>query len=149
MKIPEALVLALRRRVLNHMAKYPPTRIIHNVAGTPYLHRWELRGNHPAFDIYLHRFLTSDDQELHDHPAVSIAVVLSRRYTEWFQFNKHKMRSEGDIIVRRAATAHRIEIDDGGPPPVTIFLRGPKMREWGFYSGGTWWHHRDFPRHPL
>jgi hypothetical protein len=52
---------------------------------------------------------------------------------------------EGDIILRRAATAHRIEIDQSGSPAITLFLRGPKLREWGFYSGRGWQHHHDFP----
>jgi hypothetical protein len=144
-KIPRALLAPLRRRVLDHMANCPPTRIIENLTGAPYLYRWELRGNHPTFDIYLHQFLASDDNRaLHDHPAASIAIVLCGEYTEWFQANKYKIRREGEIMVRRATTAHRIEIDEGEPRPVTVFLRGPKLREWGFHCASGWRHHSDF-----
>jgi hypothetical protein len=145
MKIPRALLVSLRLRVLDHMAKHPPTRIIKNLAGAPYLNRWELRGNHPAFDIYLHQFLRSDDNRaLHDHTAASIAIVLRGKYMEWLQASTYKIRTEGDIVLRRATTAHRIEIDEAKPGPITVFLRGPKSREWGFYCMSGWRHHRDF-----
>ena len=144
-KIPRVILAAFKRRVLEHMGERPPTRIIENAAGEPYLNRWELLGNHPIFDIYLHQFLKSDDtQALHDHPGVSVAIVLSGKYTEWFQANRCKLRTEGDVILRRATTAHRIAIDEGETQPVTVFLRGPKLREWGFHCASGWRHHRDF-----
>jgi hypothetical protein len=145
MKIPKALLVWFRCRVIEHMSNCSPTRVIENIEGAPYLNRWELRGNHPVFDIYLHQFLKSDDSRaLHDHPAVSIAIVLSGKYIEWFRAGKSKIRSEGEIILRRATTAHRIEIDESSPPPLTLFLRGPKLREWGFHCATGWRHNRDF-----
>jgi hypothetical protein len=145
MKVPKALLAPLRLHVFSYMATHPPTRIINNLAGGPYLNRWELLGNCPAFDIYLHQFLTSDDSRaLHDHTAASIAIVLSGNYTEWFKENKQSIRTEGDIILRRATTAHRIEINEGRPGPITVFLRGPKLREWGFYCITGWRHHTEF-----
>src|SRR5262249_6479452 len=105
------------------MREFPPTRIIRTAAAAAYLHRWELRGNRPGFDVYLHQFINSDDQPLHDHPAPSIAIVLSGQYTEWFRANQHKTRTERDIILRRATTAHRIEIDKSGAPVITLFFR--------------------------
>jgi hypothetical protein len=142
LKIPRALLAPIRRRVLNHMAKYPPTRVIENLTGAPYLNRWELRGNHPTFDIYLHQFLKSDDnQALHDHTASSIAIVVRGKYTEWLHTNRYRIRTEGDILVRRATTAHRIEIDESQPGPLTVFIRGPKSRKWGFYTGSGWRQH--------
>jgi hypothetical protein len=145
MKIPRALLVLIRRRVLNHMSKYPPTRVITNLAGAPYLNRWELRGNHPTFDVYLHQFLKSDDnQALHDHTASSIAIVVRGRYTEWLRANRPRIRNEGDIVARRATMAHRIEIDEARPGPITVFIRGPKSREWGFYCARGWRHHHNF-----
>ena len=145
MKLPIAIVIPLRRRVLNHMGNQPPTRIIEGAAGEPYLHRWELRGNNPNFDVYLHRFLKSDDSRaLHDHPAASLAILLSGTYKEWFRASHYKTRTEGDAILRVATTAHRIEIDESRPGPITIFIRGPKLREWGFYCASGWRHHKDF-----
>jgi hypothetical protein len=145
MKIPRPLLELVRRRVMDYMRRYQPTRVIENLEGAPYLNRWELLGNHPVFDVYLHAFVRSDDNRaLHDHPGVSLAIVLSGKYIEWFRSNKCKIRTEGDIILRRATTPHRIEIDRGAPSPITVFLRGPKMREWGFHCIDGWRHHRDF-----
>lgn len=145
MKIPGSLLKPLRRRVMNYMHDHPPTRVIENLEGVTYLNRWELRGNHPLLDIYLHEFVRSDDNPaLHDHPAASVSIVLSGKYREWFGSNKYKLRTERDIILRRAATLHRIEVDDGVQPPITVFVRGPKMREWGFYCTDGWRHNRDF-----
>jgi hypothetical protein len=144
-KIPGLLLNPVRRRVIDYMRRYPPTRVIENLEGMPYLNRWELRGNHPVFDVYLHEFVRSDDNHaLHDHPAASMAIVLSGKYIEWFQSDRYQIRTEGDIIVRWAATPHRIEVDRGAPLPITVFLRGPKLREWGFYCVDGWRHHRDF-----
>jgi hypothetical protein len=144
-KMPRALLERLKRRVLDYIGKYPPTRIIENLSGAPYLNRWELYGNHPIFDIYLHQFLKSDDNRaLHDHPGASAAIVLEGSYLEWFNADEQKRRTAGDIIFRRSTTAHRIEIDESGLPPITIFFRGPKVRDWGFHCANGWRHHRDF-----
>jgi hypothetical protein len=127
------------------MENHPPTRIIEGAWGDPYLNRWELRGNNPNFDIYLHRFLKSDDaRALHDHPAASLSILLSGTYKEWFKGNCHKIRAEGDAVLRVAATAHRIEIDESRPGPITIFIRGLKLREWGFHCATGWLHHKEF-----
>jgi hypothetical protein len=148
MKIPLPILVSLRRRVLDHMQSHPATRIIEGAAGEAYLHRWELRGNNPNFDIYLHRFLKSDDvRVLHDHPAASLSILLSGSYKEWLKGNHHRTRTEGDAILRAAATAHRIEIDERSPGPITIFIRGPKLREWGFYCASGWLHHKEFHAH--
>jgi quercetin dioxygenase-like cupin family protein len=144
-KLPGAIVVALRRRVLNHIENNPPTRIIRAASEAHYLQRWELRNNNPNFDIYLHRFLKSDDTDaLHDHPAVSLAILLSGSYKEWLGANRYKVRHPGDVILRAPATPHRIEIDESASAPVTLFIRGPKLREWGFHCASGWRHHSDF-----
>ena len=145
MKVPRPLLRFLQKRVLAYIERYPPTRVIENRSGQTYLNRWELRGNHPIFDIYLHEFVRSDDDRaLHDHPAVSASVLIRGRYVERFRSNRHRIRMEGDFIPRRASTPHRIEVDSVGPRPVTVFLRGPKLREWGFLCPEGWRHNRDF-----
>ena len=37
-----------------------------------------------------------------------------------------------------------IEIDESASAPVTLFIRGPKLREWGFHCASGWRHHSDF-----
>ncbi len=144
-KIPRVMLASIRRRVLDHMSKHPATRVIRNLSGDPYLNRWELLGNHRMFDIYLHEFLRSDDNRaLHDHPGVSIAIVLQGKYVEWFRAEKYKLRTEGEVVLRRAATPHRIQIIESAPRAITVFLRGPKLRDWGFHCADGWRHHSDF-----
>jgi len=144
-KIPPILLARIRKSVVEYIGQHPPTRTIENPDGGAYLDRWELRGNHPVFDIYLHRFMSSDDSRaLHDHPGASVAIILRGRYTEWFKGGQAKVRSEGDVVVRRAAMPHRIEINPEAPPVLTLFLRGPKLREWGFYCSDGWRHNREF-----
>jgi hypothetical protein len=144
-KLPATLHDLLKHRVLNYIERQPPTRIIRGVTSEPYMLRWELRGNSPVFDVYLHRFLRSDDiSALHDHPAVSVAIILSGRYREWLATDRYRIRNEGEIIFRAASTPHRIEIDESAPGPITIFLRGPKLRQWGFHCANGWLHHKDF-----
>jgi hypothetical protein len=144
-KLPKRMLAFLRLRVLNYIENHPPTRIIEGAEGEAYLERWELRGNNSKFDIYLHRFLKSDDaRALHDHPAVSLSIILSGSYVEWFEGGQSATRAEGEAIVRKATTSHRIEIDESGSAPITIFIRGPKLRDWGFYCVSGWMHHKDF-----
>jgi hypothetical protein len=45
--------------------------------------------------------------------------------------------------MRRARTAHRLELING--PCVTLFVTGPKIREWGFHCPFAGWRHwRDY-----
>ena len=40
------------------------------------------------------------------------------------------------MIYRAAGDAHRIELDAG--PAWTLFVTGPKYREWGFHCPDGW-----------
>lgn len=68
-----------------------------------------------------------------------------------------KKRKEGALIFRWGASPHRVLLYDrfmrgsyrrkisGGKRAVwTIFIVGPKVREWGFYCGSFWRHWKDF-----
>ena len=49
----------------------------------PYMHRWWLIPRNPVFNVYLHRFLRSDDDRaLHDHPWPSLSILLHGSYRE-------------------------------------------------------------------
>lgn len=58
------------------------------------------------------------------------------------------VRKRGDVIFRRAEHTHRIELfkDSKGRPKRawTLFITGPKIREWGFECPKGWVHHKDF-----
>ena len=69
-----------------------------------------------------------------------------------FQCPKHKSiytpegvfdRAAGSIVTRKATDAHRLEIPEGGRA-VSLFITGPKLREWGFHCPNGWRHWREF-----
>lgn len=86
--------------------------------------------------VYLHCFLRSDDDRaLHDHPWFWCSILLQGRYIE------HTIRA-GGVHVRQERVApslklsspwraHRVELNDG--MCWTLFLIGPRMREWFFH----------------
>lgn len=118
--------------------KRPPDEII----GNDYLLRWFIIPKNRYFKIYLHCFLGSDeDRALHDHPWHSLSFLLKGRINEHLM---HQVHSVPRFIpqLRKATCAHRIELIKG--PAWTIFISGPKIREWGFYCPQGWRHWRDF-----
>jgi hypothetical protein len=112
-----------------------------------YLVRWWLIPRNRFFNIYLHHFQRSDDDRaLHDHPWWNISILLRGAYTEHTinagGVNIRTVRSAGDWKFRYASEAHRIELHDG--PCWTLFVTGPRIREWGFHCPQGWRHWRIF-----
>lgn len=119
----------------------------------PYLLRWFIIPQNPVFNIYLHKFLRDDDDRaLHDHPWISLSIILKGSYIECTpglngRANRKRYMAKS-WIFRRAVHRHRIELikyhqvgEDGKlrymPEPVwTLFITGPKIREWGFWCNG-------------
>lgn len=118
----------------------------------PYLQRWYVLPRNRLLNIYLHRFLRSDDDRaLHDHPWVNLSILLSGSYVEHTiaagGIHCRRLRPAGALKLRGARSAHRIEIAD---PCITLFITGPVLRDWGFHCPETGWRHwRDFvdPEH--
>lgn len=123
--------------------------VMDRVENRPYLERYYLflkdRDNFP-FNIFLHHFMCSDPDDVHDHPWPYATLILKGGYYEWLpQFNSKGdrigeiavWRGPGSFRVCRANSFHRIELD----PSVdcwTLFMPGPKQRDWGFLSKGKW-----------
>jgi hypothetical protein len=138
-------LLAALRRVAD---RRPPDFLIGGAAD-PYLRRWWLIPRNPLLNVYLHEFRRSDDDRaLHDHPWPNLSLLLSGSYVEWrparlgMPFLRREQRREGDLILRRACAAHRIELTDG--PCWTLFVTGPRLRQWGFLCPRGWRHWREF-----
>lgn len=113
----------------------------------PYLRRWYVVPRNPFFNVYLHHFLRSDDDRaLHDHPWWNFSFLLDGCYLEHTiaagGVNHRAFRQTGDFKFRRARAAHRVELVDG--PCWTLFITGPRIREWGFHCPHGWRHWRDF-----
>ena len=111
----------------------------------PYLERYYLflkdRKRFP-FNIFLHKFLKSDPDDVHDHPWPYLTIVLKGGYWEHTPiFDKDdKMitefqtwRGPGSIIKRSAGEYHWLELEEG-TTATTLFFMGPQQREWGFLT---------------
>lgn len=106
----------------------------------PYLLRWWIIPRNPFFNIYLHKFLRSDDDRaLHDHPWWNLSILLEGLYVEHTiapgGVHKRVMRVVGEMKFRFASAAHRIEVDD---LCWTLFITGPAVRNWGFHCPAGW-----------
>lgn len=144
--IIKKLILRLAPRLIAQADKRPPDVTIGG-HDDPYLKRWWLIPRNRWFNVYLHHFLRSDDDRaLHDHPWWNLSVLLDGRYVEHTinagGINVMSERHAGDRKFRRAGSAHRIELIDG--PCWTLFITGPRLREWGFHCPRGWVHWRDF-----
>lgn len=133
--------------LISRAAKRPPDFVI-GERDAPYLLRWWLIPRNRFFNLYLHRFCQSDDDRaLHDHPWVNMSIVLRGRYLEHMQDGSVAERVRGDIVVRRAKAAHRIELMMFGEESIaawSLFITGPVMRSWGFLCPQGWRHWKDF-----
>ena len=93
------------------------------------------------FGIYVHWFHASDDDSLHDHPWAFLTFILRGGYWE------HTHGPAGAIVrrwhpplalrLRPAHWLHRVEIDPANKP-LTIVVRGPRVRSWGFQTREGW-----------
>ena len=121
----------------------------HRIIGESYLHRWHLLPRNPFLNVYLHRFIGSDDDRaLHDHPWPSLSILLKGTLFEIFSKNGSRMHQSRRIrrgvpVFRRATFAHRLVLGVGGDA-WTLFLTGPVIRPWGFICPKGWVHHKDF-----
>ena len=89
------------------------------------------------FNIYLHKFIGSDnDRALHDHPWWSLSFLLKGELIEVLKENPHtkelRMIGKWRPYLRPARLAHRMVLI--GDEAWTLFLTGPKIREWGFWT---------------
>lgn len=135
----------LRDRVVNSRA---PDVIIGG-HDSPYLLRWHLLPRNRFLNVYLHYFMRSDDDRaLHDHPWVNASILIDGNYTEHTidagGIHKRTVRNAGDIKARWSGRhAHRIELTHG--QCWTVFITGPRYRQWGFHCPRAGWRHwKDF-----
>lgn len=120
----------------------PDFIVINEKTGQPYLKRWWLIPRNVLFNIYLHKFEGSDDDRaLHDHPWYSISFLLKGEMLEHL-FSGARTVPRFWPVFRSAKHAHRLELVQG--PVWTLFITGPRLREWGFYCRRGWVHWKTF-----
>jgi hypothetical protein len=114
------------------------------VIGQPaYLRRWWIIPRNEMSNVYLHEILRDDDDRaLHDHPWPNTSLLIAGGYREHTPDGVFE-RAAGDVVVREATALHRLELV-GGAPAISLFMTGPKVREWGFACPQGWRHWREF-----
>lgn len=118
---------------------------------SPYLRRHWLLPRNKLFNIYVHEFLRSDDDRaLHCHPwAFNASWLLDGEYLEHTiaagGVHIKTTRITGDWKFRWGAAPHRLELfanREGRPMSCwTMFITGPRVREWGFHCPDAGWIH--------
>jgi hypothetical protein len=146
----------LIKKFLEWLDKIGRKRIIMDrVNNEPYLERYYIflkdRTSFP-FNVFLHRFLKGDPDDVHDHPWNYATFILKGGYWEWIpQFNSEgqktceigKWRGAGHFRICRANSFHRIELDPG-VETWTLFMPMQKKREWGFLTRKGWVQHKEY-----
>ncbi len=106
----------------------------------PYLERYYLflknRETFP-FNVFLHKFLKSDDEELHDHPWNFTTVILTGGYWEHTE-NGKTWYGPGTVLHKKATDLHRLELKPNSIDTWTLFIPGKRCREWGFKTDKGW-----------
>jgi hypothetical protein len=95
------------------------------------------------FNIFLHKFLKSDDEELHDHPWSFTTIILSGGYWEHSLYGK-TWHGPGSIIHKQATDLHRLELDPDVSDTWTLFIPGKRCRNWGFQTAEGWINEKDY-----
>jgi hypothetical protein len=129
--------------------------VLDRASNEPYLERYYLflkdRKRFP-FNVFLHKFLKSDPDDLHDHPWPYATIILKGGYYEWIPtydsqgsklYEMAVWRGPGSFRISSADSFHRIELD----PDVTcwtLFMPGPQKREWGFATRAGWVQHDQY-----
>lgn len=107
------------------------------VIGDDYLRRWYVIPRNGWSNIYLHDIRRSDDDRaLHDHPWRNTSLLLLGSYIEHTPEGSFT-RTAGDVISREAEALHRLEVIPG-ERAISLFMTGPKVREWGFDCPNGW-----------
>lgn len=98
------------------------------------------------FNIFLHRFLNSDQDDIHDHPWGFFHIVISGGYWEYITVNedgttldqgvKKVWRSPGYYNIVSSQYKHRIVLSD--EKPWTLFIPFERHGTWNFWIPLVW-----------
>ena len=112
------------------------------IIGGDYMRRWWVIPRNRFFNVYLHCIgRNDDDRALHDHPWWNVSIILRGAYREVMPDGQRVLRP-GHVVFRGAETLHRLEVVKG--PVWTLFITGPRVREWGFQCTRGWVHWKAF-----
>lgn len=111
----------------------------------PYMRRWYALPRNRFFNVYIHQFMRDDeDRALHDHPWWSLSWLMRGELWEHWG-SSSRLIPEGKITVRSPTFAHRLSmLESYRRRTWTMFITGPRLREWGFHCLNGWVHWKDF-----
>lgn len=138
MKLPLPVLRYLQQRA-DQVMQRPPAKTI----GERYLTRWHVIPKNRLFNLYLHHVQADDpDTHLHDHPWLfNLSVVLRGKIDETMP-EGHRLLREGSVTARMSRAPHRLALQS--PDSLTLFVTGPKIRHWGFYTESGWVDSREY-----
>ena len=126
------------RRRPNGVGGFLTVRRISGLDGSDYLIRRYLLPRNRVLNVYLHKFLGSDDDRaLHDHPWYSFSLLLKGRMIEHLPDDRKRTIIARKLTIRPPEFQHRIELP-AGETAVTLFVTGPAVRNWGFVCPHGW-----------
>ena len=137
-------IILIPHEIMVYFNRY---RIINDrVDKEPYLERYYIflkdRTKFP-FNIFIHKFLKSDSEDLHDHPLGFISVPLWQGY--WEHTKKGKFwRKPFSFRYAPAETLHRVELNKDYNYCWTLFIPCNHKREWGFETNNGWIHNEEY-----
>lgn len=144
---------AMLKRLMQRLGRHRV--ILDRASNEPYLERYYVflkdRTRFP-FNIFVHKFLRGDPDDVHDHPWPYATLILKGGYYEWtpeFDSAGKKVsetrhwRGPGHFRICSADSYHRIELKDG-VECWTVFMPGPQQREWGFLADNQWIPHEQY-----
>jgi hypothetical protein len=125
----------LARWFAHRVMRRPPDKVI----GYDYLSRWHIWQSRWR-SLYLHVYSGDDDpRALHDHPWWSVSYTVHGSYQEIIKGEAvPRVVVAGQWRLRSPRLAHRIKLFYSGDHPITLFLTGPRVREWGFHCPQGW-----------
>lgn len=114
----------------------------------PYMLRWWVIPRNPMLNIFIHKFVRSDDDRaLHDHPWPFMSFLLSGSYQE-ITDTSIILRQRFSSGIHKASHRHRVVLLEGAQrrelPCWTLVITGPKIREWGFWCPRGFVHWKSF-----
>lgn len=115
----------------------------------PYLERYYLLIKDRdtfACNVFLHKFMKGDEDDIHDHPWGFFHIILSGGYWEYVTVNqdgetldqgiKKVWRAAGHYNMATSDYKHRIVLGDENP--WTLFIPFKKVAKWGFFVPMLW-----------
>jgi hypothetical protein len=149
------ILALLQMNYLNKfIRKFFLTREIVSREGKVHFRRYRLLET-PWFSVYIHNICESDlDLHMHDHPWDFTTILIKGGYKEytkdhpvgWYYLpiGRRTYDTPGMYMIHhRAEDMHKIQLLDN-KPAWSLFLCGPRRREFGYDVDGKWVHNKTY-----